>query len=64
LFDLIKASLKSDLNPDYKAERKGDIKNSLANITKARTLLGYEPLVNLQQGMQLTIDWYKNNPSQ
>lgn len=61
LFELIKTHLNSSLNPEYKPERKGDIKNSLANITKAKQLLGYEPLVNLEQGMALTIDWYKNN---
>jgi UDP-N-acetylglucosamine 4-epimerase len=61
LFDLIKTNLNSTVNPEYKAERKGDIKNSLANISKAKNLLGYEPLVNLKDGMKLTIDWYKNN---
>jgi UDP-N-acetylglucosamine 4-epimerase len=61
LFDLVKSNLNSELTPEYKAERKGDIKNSLANINKAKSLLGYEPLVNLEQGMQLTINWYKNN---
>lgn len=61
LFDLIKTNLNSTVSPDYKPERKGDIKNSLANISKAKNLLGYEPLVNLKDGMKLTIDWYKNN---
>ena len=61
LFDLVKSTLNSPLNPEYKAERKGDIKNSLANISKARSLLDYEPLVDLNNGMKLTIDWYKNN---
>lgn len=61
LFQLIKDTLKSTLNPEYKPERKGDIKNSLANINKAKQLLGYSPLVNLEQGMNLTIDWYRSN---
>jgi UDP-N-acetylglucosamine/UDP-N-acetylgalactosamine 4-epimerase len=61
LFQLIKTNLNSSINPEYKPERKGDIKNSLANIGKATQLLGYSPLVNLQQGMDFTIDWYKNN---
>lgn len=61
LFKLIKNNLNSPLNPEYKLERKGDIKNSLANINKAQQLLGYRPLVNLEQGMALTIDWYKKN---
>lgn len=61
LFELIKTSLQSDSVPEYKPERKGDIKNSLANIDKARKLLGYEPLVNLETGLNLTINWYRNN---
>ena len=61
LFSLVKTNLKSDVSPEYKAERKGDIKNSLANINKAKNLLGYTPLVNLEEGMKLTIDWYKHN---
>jgi len=61
LFELIKADLNSNLVPEYKPERKGDIKNSLANITKSRQLLGYEPLVDLETGLKLTIDWYKSN---
>lgn len=60
LFDLIKTNLNSSLTPDYKPERKGDIKNSLANISKSKQLLGYEPLVDLETGLKLTIDWYKN----
>ena len=61
LFQLVKNNLKSTINPDYKAERKGDIKNSLANINKAKQLLDYEPLVNLEDGINFTIDWYKDN---
>lgn len=60
LFDLIKTNLNSTLIPEYKPERKGDIKNSLANINKSKQLLGYEPLVDLETGLKLTIDWYKN----
>lgn len=61
LFELIKNNLNSSVNPEYKAERKGDIKNSLANINKAKDLLDYKPLVSLEQGMELTVDWYKQN---
>ena len=41
---------------DYQAERSGDIKHSLADISKARTLLGYEPEYTIEQGIGLTID--------
>lgn len=61
LFDLIKTNLKSSVVPEYKPERKGDIKNSLANISKSKQLLGYEPLIDLETGLKLTIDWYKNH---
>ncbi|MFN8115634.1 MAG: SDR family oxidoreductase [Bacteroidia bacterium] len=61
LFDLIKNNLSSRLHPEYKAERKGDIKNSLANISKAKKLLNYDPLVDLNDGLKITIDWYKNH---
>jgi len=59
LYNLISANLVSSIIPEYKAERKGDIKNSLANINKAKKLLGYVPLVSLEVGMGYTIDWYK-----
>ncbi len=63
LFELIKMGLNSTLVPEYKAERKGDIKNSLANINKSKNLLNYEPLVDLETGLKLTIDWYKQHLS-
>ncbi|MCD6017956.1 MAG: hypothetical protein K0S53_1077 [Bacteroidetes bacterium] len=61
LFQLIKTNLNSTITPDYKPERKGDIKNSLANIDKAKRLLEYSPLVNLEEGLRLTMEWYKEN---
>jgi len=61
LYNLITFNLGSTIIPDYRAERKGDIKNSLANINKAKQLLGYLPLVSLEVGMALTIEWYKKH---
>ena len=61
LFELIKEKLNSSLSPEYKDERKGDIKNSLANISKAKRHLGYDALVDLQEGITITISWYKSN---
>jgi len=61
LFHIIKTNLGSIISPEYKPERKGDIKNSLANIDKIKRLLGYEPLIDLDQGIALTIDWYKSH---
>lgn len=61
LFDSIKNKLSSNLSAIYKPERKGDIKNSLANINKAKKELNYTPLVNIEEGLAKTIEWYKHN---
>lgn len=63
LFEIIKTNLGSNIAPHYKPERKGDIKNSLANISKAGQLLGYKPLINLNEGIVYTINWYRDNLS-
>jgi nucleoside-diphosphate-sugar epimerase len=49
---------KSDVVANYTAPRAGDVKHSLADISRARSLLGFEPRVNLRTGLQLTIDWW------
>jgi len=41
----------------YEKERAGDVRDSQADITKARTLLGYQPIVSLEEGLKHTLDW-------
>jgi UDP-glucose 4-epimerase len=41
----------------YKAERAGDVKDSQADISKAKRLLGYEPIVELEEGLRHTLEW-------
>lgn len=48
-----------DLSPTYGPERKGDVKHSLANITKAEELIGYKPQFSVMDGLKLAIEWYK-----
>ncbi len=43
----------------YAAERGGDIKHSLADITLAQKHLGYKPLVNFEEGLRRTVEWYQ-----
>lgn len=45
--------------PAYAESRKGDIRDSLADISRARTLLGYEPKVDFTEGLRRTVEWYK-----
>jgi len=47
-------------SPIYGAERGGDIKHSLADISAAEQHLGYKPKVNFEDGLRLTVDWYRN----
>jgi len=44
----------------YAPERAGDIKHSLADITQAQRHLGYKVLVNFEDGLRRTVEWYKN----
>jgi len=52
-------TLGTNLDPIYEAERAGDVKHSLADITAAGNLLGYEPQVGFRDGLAQTIDWYR-----
>jgi nucleoside-diphosphate-sugar epimerase len=49
--------LGTDLRPTYGEPRVGDVRDSQADITKARRLLGYSPTVSLEQGLQHTLAW-------
>lgn len=44
---------------EYAAERVGDIKHSLADITRAQQKLGYQPKVNFEEGLRRTVEWYR-----
>ena len=50
-----------DIEPNFGPDRKGDIKHSNADISKAKKLLGYDPDYSFEDGIQLAIDWYKAN---
>ncbi len=50
-----------DIQPIYGPDRKGDIKHSNADISKARRLLGYDPDWSFQRGINEAIAWYKEN---
>ena len=59
LFGALKELTGSSVEPIYAAERAGDVRDSQADITKARTLLGYQPLVTLEQGLEKTVAWFR-----
>lgn len=47
--------------PSYRDFRAGDVRHSLADVTKARTLLGYEPTHRIGEGLREAMDWYVAN---
>ena len=67
LFDAIKDEVSHhkeearSITPTYRDFRAGDVRHSLADITRARTLLGYEPVYNVREGLRLAGDWYAHN---
>ena len=50
----------SNVESAHAPERAGDVKHSLADISKARRLLGYSPDVSIEEGLKKTFEWYKN----
>jgi nucleoside-diphosphate-sugar epimerase len=60
LFETMRDAVGSRVEVKYGPLRHGDVKDSLADITRARTLLGYEPSVSLEAGLKKTLDWYRS----
>ncbi len=52
---------KQDVTAEYREARIGDVRHSLADITLAQQFLGYESKVDLREGLQRTIDWWKSS---
>jgi nucleoside-diphosphate-sugar epimerase len=50
-----------NLEAKYEPPREGDIRDSQADITQARELLGYDPQIPYEEGLQRTFDWYRSN---
>ncbi|MCU1264828.1 MAG: Nucleoside-diphosphate-sugar epimerase [Acidobacteria bacterium] len=52
---------KNEIEVDYRPTRSGDVRHSLADTKRAQELLGFEPRIGLREGLQLTIDWWKQS---
>ncbi len=60
LFNAIREELGIEHQPIHREERVGDIRNSLADISKAQNLLGYEPTEQFLNGLKLTVSFFTN----
>lgn len=67
LFELIRAEVArhrpeaASVQPVYRDFRPGDVRHSLADISRAKTLLGYAPMYDVREGLRLASDWYASN---
>ena len=59
LYQSLAKIIGSDVKAEYVPYRKGDIKHSLADISKIQNDLGYEPLVQLDEGLMKTVHWFQ-----
>ncbi|OIO40648.1 LPS biosynthesis protein WbpP [Candidatus Pacearchaeota archaeon CG1_02_31_27] len=59
LTELINKFTGKNIKPVYEKPRPGEIKHSLANVDKAKKLIGYKPLYSFEQGLKETIKWIK-----
>jgi len=58
MFTSIKNSIGSIIDPIFGNERIGDVQHSNADISKARLLLNYTPVVNFDTGIKMTVDYF------
>ncbi len=63
IIEIINETLGKNVMPIYAEARAGDVKHSMADITAARNLIGFEPTVSFREGLQKVIAWYRDNLS-
>ena len=59
LFHTMRDLVGADVTPTYVDSRAGDVRDSQADIAKAKRILGYEPTVSFEQGLERTVEWYR-----
>ncbi|MGC2446830.1 MAG: SDR family oxidoreductase [Candidatus Sulfotelmatobacter sp.] len=62
-FKLLQGMTSYKGQPQYGPERGGDIKHSLADISRAEAALGYKPKVDFEEGLRRTVEWYRETVS-
>jgi nucleoside-diphosphate-sugar epimerase len=60
LFRQVAALVGSNKKPRYGPARAGDVRHSMADIAKARALLGFQPKVDFATGLRRTVEWYRS----
>ena len=61
IIDMINKIVGKNVQPIYADSRPGDVKHSLADITKAQNLISFNPVISFNEGLQKAIEWYRDN---
>lgn len=61
LVDGINRALKTDVKPNFEPARVGDVRDSLADISLAQELLNYEPIIDFDEGLRRTVEYYRSS---
>jgi nucleoside-diphosphate-sugar epimerase len=61
IIGMINQLLGKNVKPIYAPARAGDVKHSLADITAAKKLIGFKPVLLFREGLEKSIDWYRRN---
>jgi nucleoside-diphosphate-sugar epimerase len=61
ILEILSELLDTKIDPEYQDPRPGDVKHSLADISRAKETIGYEPVIYFEEGLRAAIDWYRQN---
>ena len=62
LYQVLRDLIGTNIEPRFGPPREGDVRDSQADITRARRLLGFDTYVTLEEGLRRTVDWYRASP--
>ena len=63
LFATLRDLIGASVQPVYAEPRRGDVRDSRADISKAERLLGYTPTIAFAEGLERTVEWYRSTPA-
>jgi nucleoside-diphosphate-sugar epimerase len=63
LFTTLRTIIGATVEPEYLPGRAGDVRDSQADITKAKAILGYSPVIPFDEGLRRTVEWYRTQPA-
>ena len=59
--EVVRDAIVSSLDTEYTEKREADAEHTHADVSKARELLGYDPIVDIREGVEKFIEWYREN---